>query len=48
MKQANSSSGPGTRLTRRDLIRYEHDLREALARFLTFQGSSLYFRNNFV
>jgi len=43
MTQAHSPSGPGPRLTRRDLIRYEHDLREALSRFIAFQGSSLYF-----
>lgn len=43
MKPANPPLGPCQRLTRRDLIRYEHDLRDALGRFLSFQGSTLYF-----
>ncbi|EPR41772.1 diguanylate cyclase and serine/threonine protein kinase with TPR repeat containing protein [Desulfovibrio sp. X2] len=34
---------PGPRLTRRDLIRFEHTVRDALAAFFSFQGSSLYF-----
>lgn len=40
---ASSLSSPGVRLTRRDLIAFEHRLREAVARFLPFRAYSLYF-----
>lgn len=38
-----SESSPRVRLTRRDLIRYEHDLGEKLSAFFTFSAHSLYF-----